>query len=49
MYGSVAHGALLFAFSDNRQFSDDERAYLTTLGRLGGESLARAGDVTHSV
>jgi CHASE3 domain sensor protein len=40
--GGVAHGALLLAFADNRVFSDDERAYLATLGRLGGESLARA-------
>ena len=49
MYGGTAHGALLLAFSDNRQFSHDERAYLTTLGRLGGESLARAGDITQIV
>ncbi|MGH7655368.1 MAG: CHASE3 domain-containing protein [Gemmatimonadaceae bacterium] len=35
------HGVLLLAFSDNRVFSDDERAYLATLGRLGGQALAR--------
>jgi CHASE3 domain sensor protein len=38
-----AHGALLLAFADNRMFSDDERAYLATLGRLGGQAIARAG------
>jgi CHASE3 domain sensor protein len=38
-----AHGALLLAFADNRVFSDDERAYLATLGRLGGQAIARAG------
>jgi CHASE3 domain sensor protein len=37
-----AYGALLLAFSDNRVFSDDERAYLATLGRLGGQAIARA-------
>lgn len=36
-------GALLLAFADNRVFSDDERAYLATLGRLGGQAIARAG------
>ena len=36
-----AHGVLLLTFSDNRMFSDDERAYLATLGRLGGQALAR--------
>ena len=36
-----AHGVLLLTFSDNRSFSDDERAYLATLGRLGGQALAR--------
>ena len=36
------YGVLLLAFSDNRVFSDDERAYLATLGRLGGQALARA-------
>ncbi len=35
-------GALLLAFADNRVFSDDERAYLATLGRLGGQAIARA-------
>ena len=34
-------GALLLAFADNRMFSDDERAYLATLGRLGGQAIAR--------
>lgn len=38
-----AHGVLLLAFADNRVFSDDERAYLATLGRLGGQAIARAG------
>lgn len=36
-----SYGALLLAFADNRVFSDDERAYLATLGRLGGQALAR--------
>jgi transcriptional regulator with GAF, ATPase, and Fis domain len=36
-----AHGVLLLAFTDTRVFSDDERAYLATLGRLGGQALAR--------
>lgn len=36
------YGVLLLAFADNRMFSDDERAYLATLGRLGGQALARA-------
>ena len=40
--GNVAHGVLLLAFADNRSFSDDERAYLVTLGRLGGQAIARA-------
>ena len=35
------HGVLLLAFTDARLFSDDERAYLATLGRLGGQALAR--------
>ncbi|HVT39872.1 MAG TPA: CHASE3 domain-containing protein [Gemmatimonadaceae bacterium] len=34
-------GVLLIAFADNREFSDDERAYLRTLGRIGGQALAR--------
>lgn len=38
----TAYGALLLAFRDNRVFSDDERAYLATLGRLGGQAIARA-------
>jgi hypothetical protein len=42
VYGGAAHGAMLLVFADNRVFRDDERAYLSTLGRLGGESLARA-------
>jgi CHASE3 domain sensor protein len=37
-----AYGALLLAFADNRVFSDDERAYLATLGRLGGQGISRA-------
>lgn len=37
-----AYGALLLAFADNRVFSDDERAYLATLGRLGGQAIARS-------
>ena len=36
----AAHGVLLLAFADNRLFSDDERAYLATLGRIGGQSLS---------
>jgi CHASE3 domain sensor protein len=39
--GDVAHGVLLLAFADNRSFSDDERAYLATLGRIGGQAIAR--------
>jgi CHASE3 domain sensor protein len=38
----LAHGVLVLAFADNRLFSDDERAYLATLGRIGGQSLAHA-------
>ncbi len=38
----ISYGALLLAFADNRVFSDDERAYLATLGRLGGQAIARA-------
>ena len=38
----TSYGALLLAFADNRVFSDDERAYLATLGRLGGQAIARA-------
>ena len=37
-----SYGVLLLAFADNRVFSDDERAYLATLGRLGGQAIARA-------
>lgn len=37
-----AYGVLLLAFADNRVFSDDERAYMATLGRLGGQAIARA-------
>jgi CHASE3 domain sensor protein len=37
-----SNGVLLLAFADNRMFSDDERAYLATLGRLGGQAIARA-------
>jgi CHASE3 domain sensor protein len=40
--GDEVHGVLLIAFADNRVFSDDERAYLTTLGRIGGQALAGA-------
>jgi CHASE3 domain sensor protein len=36
----AAHGVLMLAFADNRLFSDDERAYLATLGRIGGQSLS---------
>lgn len=39
--GDVAYGVLLLAFADNRVVSDDERAYLATLGRVGGQALAR--------
>lgn len=42
VYGGIAQGALLMAFADNREFNNDERTYLTTLGRLGGEALFRA-------
>ncbi|MBI1810066.1 MAG: CHASE3 domain-containing protein [Gemmatimonadetes bacterium] len=37
------HGVLLLAFAAQRTFGDDERAYLATLGRLGGLALARVG------
>jgi CHASE3 domain sensor protein len=40
-----SYGALLLAFADNRVFSDDERAYLATLGRLGGQAIARAAAI----
>jgi CHASE3 domain sensor protein len=40
-----SYGALLLAFADNRVFSDDERAYLATLGRLGGQAIARAEEI----
>jgi CHASE3 domain sensor protein len=43
--GDVAHGVLLLAFADNRVFSDDERAYLATLGRIGGQAIARTRPV----
>jgi CHASE3 domain sensor protein len=36
----ASHGVLVLAFADNRLFSDDERAYLATLGRIGGQSLS---------
>jgi CHASE3 domain sensor protein len=35
-------GVLLLAFAHNRVFTDDERSYLATLGRLGGHAIARA-------
>ena len=38
----AVNGVLLLAFADNRVLSDDERAYLATLGRVGGQALARA-------
>jgi CHASE3 domain sensor protein len=38
--GDAVHGVLLIVFADNRVFTDDERAYLTTLGRIGGQALA---------
>ncbi len=34
-------GVLLLSFSGDRVFGDDDRAYLATLGRLGGQALAR--------
>lgn len=37
----TVHGVLLLAFASDRVFGDDERAYLATLGRLGGLALAR--------
>jgi hypothetical protein len=37
-----SNGVILLAFADNRVFSEDERAYLATLGRLGGQALERA-------
>lgn len=37
----AVHGVLLLAFASDRVFGDDERAYLATLGRLGGLALAR--------
>ena len=39
-----SYGAMLLAFTDNRVFSDDERAYIATLGRLGGQAIARASN-----
>jgi GAF domain-containing protein len=44
--GDAAYGVLLVAFADNRSFSEDERAYLATLGRIGGQALARAASET---
>jgi GAF domain-containing protein len=46
MADETVHGVLLIAFADNREFSDDERAYLTTLGRIGGQALARTASET---
>ena len=37
----AAYGVMVLAFAANRVFSDDERAYLATLGRIGGQVLAR--------
>ena len=37
----AVHGVLLIAFADSRPLSDDERDYLATLGRIGGQALAR--------
>jgi CHASE3 domain sensor protein len=37
----TASGGLLVAFDGPRVFGDDERAYLTTLGRLGGQAMHR--------
>jgi CHASE3 domain sensor protein len=48
VYDGVAQGALLLAFADDRAFSTDDRMYLATLGRLGGESLLRAAMSTPS-
>jgi len=39
--GDTANGVFLIAFADNRPVSDDERAYLSTLGRIGGQAMAR--------
>ena len=39
--GDAVLGVLLLAFADNRTFSADDRDYLTTLGRIGGQALAR--------
>jgi CHASE3 domain sensor protein len=36
-----SYGALLLAFAGDRVFTDEDRAYLATLGRLGGQALAR--------
>ena len=41
--GDAVLGVLLIAFADNRGFSEDDRAYIDTLGRLGGQALARNG------
>ncbi len=35
------HGVVLLAFAAPRVFGDDDRAYLATLGRLGGMALAQ--------
>lgn len=37
----TVNGVLLLAFADNRILSDDERSYLGTLGRVGGQAIAR--------
>ena len=42
------NGVLLLAFAANRVLSDDERAYLATLGCVGGQALARAATANES-
>ena len=39
--GDRVEGVFLIAFADNRPLSEDERAYLSTLGRIGGQAIAR--------
>jgi len=37
---AIAKGVLLFAFDDDRDFSNDDLDYAATLGRLGGNAVA---------
>lgn len=44
----TVYGVMLVAFARDRVFSDDERAYLATLGRIGGQALSHAAAVPRS-